>query len=340
MHRRTYPLRRAALPLLALVFVLIPRAAWAEARLGLAVLGRDAQATSAMEHRVGRELELRGFRIVPHTVPAEKDPVDASLAHARAHDAVVGVVVTLAPDGGAQIDVVDRVTGKRLQRTLPGGANANRSTIALAAAELVDASLAELHLRPTTAVGEVDPPPDLPVPAIDDRVDGQVEAAVGMLWPVRHRTPVGVVTVALGMRPATRVAVLAEGTVPMHALRREVPLARVRTFPFLVGVRADVDVLPLRSPVRLDLQAAVQALALRVDVDPAPGAHGDPRTIWTTAVQVGPSLHGAVGTHVHLGGAVRVVVPFDDLRIRFDEQTVQRLGPVWVGAAATLAARF
>ena len=294
-----------------------------------------------MQHRIGRELELRGFRILPHTIPAGEDPVKASLAHARANDAVVGVVVALGPGGGAQIDVVDRVTGKQLHRELPGGPNANRSTIALAAAELVDASLAELHLRPTTAVGEVDPPPDLPVPAVEDeRVRGQVEASLGILWPVRHPTPVGVATVAVGMRPAARVAVLAEGTVPFHALRTNAPLAAIRTFPFLVGVRADVDVMPRRSPVRLDLQAAVQALALRIEVDPEPGAHGDPRTIWTTAAVLGPSLHGAVGPHLHLGGALRVIVPFDDLRIRFDDQTVQRLGPVWVGAAATLSARF
>jgi hypothetical protein len=37
---------------------------------------------------------------------------------------------------------------------------------------------------------------------------------------------------------------------------------------------------------------------------------------------------------------MRVVLPLDDVRIRFDARTVQRLGPVWLGGGVTVGAQW
>ncbi len=159
--------------------------------------------------------------------------MEATLARARAVDAALGVVVVAQPDGGTRIDVADRVTGKRLRRSLPAeNAGHERSMIALAVAELVDASLVELRLGATTA------------------------------------------------------------------------------------------------------------MALRVEVDVRPGAYARPQTAWTIAGLLGLHLHRTFGRHVRLGAAMRLMVPVDDLRIRFDERVVQRLGPVWLGAGVTVGTQW
>jgi len=127
---------------------------------------------------------------------------------------------------------------------------------------------------------------------------------------------------------------------PLHALRPEAPLAVIRTLPFSLGLRTDVDVLPRRSPVRLDVQAGVTALALRIAVEARPGAYARPQTLWTTAGLLGLSAHRAVGRHVTLGASLRLLVPVDDVRLRFDARTVQRLGPVWLAGGVTVGTEW
>jgi hypothetical protein len=337
---------RSALAWLVLVLVwCVPAIAHAESRVVLSVRTEDADTVRTMEQRIGRELELRGFTIAPRVDldgSGSADELGDLLERARAADAVLGVRVVIDREGAARIDVIDRVTGKHTQRTLPAErASHGRSTIALAVAELVDASLVELRLGATTAVGEVEPPADLPVPMPEPlRVGGQAGAGIGLLWPVRSPMPVAVVTAEAGLRPARRVALLADATLPLHAFRSEPPLARVRTFPFLVGVRGDVDVMPARSALRIDLQAGISALALRIEVDPEPGAHARPGTAWTAAGITGVQLRGFVGRRVLLGAGLRLVVPFEDIRVRFDERVVQRFGPLWGGFAGTVVARW
>jgi hypothetical protein len=127
---------------------------------------------------------------------------------------------------------------------------------------------------------------------------------------------------------------------PLHAMRHEVPVAVIRTLPFSFGLRSDVDVLPRRSPVRLDVQGGVTAVALRTEVDARPGAYARSQTTWTTAGLLGLRLHRTVGRHVTLGASIRLIVPVDDVRIRFDQREVQRLGPVWMGAGVTVGKRW
>jgi hypothetical protein len=114
----------------------------------------------------------------------------------------------------------------------------------------------------------------------------------------------------------------------------------IRTFPFSFGLRTDIDVLPRHSPVRLDVQAGVTAVALRIEVDARLGAYARPQTTWTTAGLLGLFLHRTIGRYVTLGASVRLVLPVDDVRVRFDSQAVQRLGPAWIGAGFTVGTRW
>lgn len=328
--------------LLVILAWLVPAMARADARVVLAVTPGDGETARATRRRVGQELELRGFAVVDLAPDPAGDPVEATLARARTEGAALGVVVALEADGGARIDVVDRITGKRLRRSLPAEhAGHERSMLALAVAELVDASLVELRLEPVTAVGELAAPRDLPIPAVNsERVGGRVGATVGIAWPVRHAAPGAVVIMDAGLRPSRRVAILADVGVPLHALRGQAPLAVIRTFPLSLGLRTDVDVLPRRSPVRLDVQAGVTALALRIEVDARPGVHTRPQTVWTTAGLLGLHLHRTLGRRVTLGAAIRLTVPVDDVRVRFDGEEVQRLGPVWLGGGVTVGTQW
>lgn len=328
--------------LLVLVAWLVPATARAGVPLVLAVTPDAGEATAATRRRIGQELELRGFSVVGFTPDPAGDPVESTLVRARSEGAALGVVVALEGDGSARIDVVDRITGKRLRRSLPAEhAGHERSMLALAVAELVDASLVELRLEPRTAAGELEAPRDLPVPAVTgDRIGGRVGATLGIAWPVRHAAPVTMVVADAGLRPSRRVGILADVSVPLHALRSEAPLAVIRTFALSLGLRTDVDVLPRRSPVRLDVQAGVTALALRIDVDARPGALARPQTLWTTAGLLGLHLHRTLGRRLTLGAAIRLTVPVDDVRVRFDGEEVQRLGPVWLGGGLTIGTQW
>jgi hypothetical protein len=333
-----------------LALVCAPLIAGAQTPVVVSVRGPEAESAEAMRARVMHELETRGFVISTQDVddaPPEGDPVEAVLVHARSAEAAIGVSIVLTPTGRTRIDVVAPTTGARAHRSIEtGDAGHGPSTIALAAAELVEATWLEQHRVTSPAAGtpspsQVEAPPNDERPPNDTQAPQvQADAAVGVLWPIQTKAPVAVAIVSIGLRPSSRIGISAEATVPFHALGREVELATLKTYPFLVGVRTDIDLLPRRSRVRLDAQAAVTALALRIEVDPSAGAHGHPQTIWTTAGTAGLHLHGAVGRRLRLGGALRLVVPFEDITLRAGEEAAQRLGPVWVGAAISIGARW
>jgi hypothetical protein len=180
-----------------------------------------------------------------------------------------------------------------------------------------------------------DPPASSPEP-----LGVRVGADVGMLWSLHTAHPIAVVTAAVGLRPISRLGISTEGTLPFHGVEGAGRLATVRTMPFMVGGRTDVDILPARSRVRLDLQTGVTAIALRVDVDPAPGVTAHARTLWTTGAMAGLHLHGRVRGRLRLGGSVRALVPFEDITLWAEDEAVQRLGPVWLGAALSINAQW
>jgi hypothetical protein len=283
----------------------------------------------ALRARVVQELQVRGHTIVP----LGEELVET--------DAGIGLSITVTDSEHARIDVVVAATDRRSHRVIEtedGGHVV--STIALAAAELVEAMLTEQHDAPgrqadPPSTSTADPPVRTPEPP-GVRIDGHV----GMLWPLRTPHPIAVVSAAVGLRPTSRLGISTEGTVPFHGLGVTSRLAAVRTMPFMVGVRTDVDVLPARSTVRLDVQTGITAIALRIDVDPAPGVTADPRTLWTTGAIVGLHLHGRVRGRLRLGGSVRALVPFEDITLWTGSEAVQRLGPVWLGAALSIGAQW
>jgi hypothetical protein len=314
----------------------------ADARVALSVDAPDERARAAVRARIVAELGRRGFTVLPDGPPQSDDPIASMRVHARANDAVIGIVVRIDASGASTIDIVDRVTGKRLERWMsaPQGDHAP-SEIAVATAELVDASLVELRLPQTVDVGEVDPPRDLKVPSAGPRHPRwQADGAFAVLWPVHERAPVVTAIVALGVRPTRRLGLAAEGVVPLHAFVRETDTATLRTYPFLAGARADVDVIPGDGPWRLDLGIGVSALALRLEVDAVDGVRGRPGTTWTGAALAGLTIHRRVARHASIGALVRVVAPFEDVRILVSGRTEQRFGPVWVGLGVSALARW
>jgi hypothetical protein len=327
--------------LLLLMLVCMPSLALARDAIALSVQAPEEASTHALRSRVERELETRGFATV---TPSEANVEAADLLlFAREANARISLSIVLLGEDDTVIEVVDIDSGKRSRRTLRTDTDEHGpSTIALAAAELVEATLLELGPLPTPAEAS-EPPPTAELgtrPETAERPGVQLDAAAGVLWPVRTATPVAVAIVGVGLRPSPRLTVSAEATLPFHAMRREVEVARLATYPFLVGVRTAIDVLPMHTRPRLDLQAAVTALALRIEVDAAPGVEAHPQTVWSTAGVVGLHLHGPVSPAVHLGVAVRMVVPFENIRIRAAGDAVQRLGAVWPGAAISLIGRW
>jgi hypothetical protein len=321
------------------------RASAADNRIVLVVrVDEGATATAqGLRARVTQELFARGFTVDALEPAPEPVAGDAVLLRAvREHDAALGVSVHLiAEPVRAEIRIVDRTTGKTLQRALDDAELAHEpSTVALAVAELVDASLIELRLPQTTMPAEIEPPPRLPVPDVRAPVHFHVGVAVGGLWPVRHRVPVAVASVSFAVRPTPRLAIVPEGIVPLHALRDRDAAGLVRTFPFLAGVRIDVDVLPRAAPVRLDVQAGVHALALRVEVEPALGIIARPTTVWSGAGLLGAVVRRDFGEHFHVAGGVRAIAPFERLHVRAAGRTVQDLGVLWVMAALEIAGRW
>ncbi len=328
--------------LIASLLIARPTTANADARVALSVDAADERARAAVRARIVAELERRGFAVLPDDPPQSTDPVASMRVHARVNDAVLGIVVRIDAAGASTIDIVDRVTGKHLERwvSAPQGDHAP-SEIAIATAELVDASLVELRLPQTVEVGEVAAARDLPVPKVEPRHPRwQADAAFAVLWPVRERAPIVTAIVAIGVRPTRRLGLAAEGVVPLHAFVRETNTATLRTYPFFAGARADVDVLPGAGPWRLDVGAGVSALALRLEVDAVDGVPERPGTTWTGAAQLGLTAHRRVGRHGSIGAHARVVIPFEHVRILVSGHPEQHFGPVWVGLGVSALARW
>lgn len=108
--------------------------------------------------------------------------------------AALGIVVLLpvGTDQPTLVFVADRVTGKGLQRVIAPSSDLTSSTIALAAVELLEASLIELYTEHTTTQPEVPKPVDLPMPEVPRApaaVAWSVTLEVGAWWPIRIARP-------------------------------------------------------------------------------------------------------------------------------------------------------
>ncbi len=208
----------------------------AEVMVTVVQLGAPAASSAALvevEARIAQELRQRGFQVrlsQPSARPSQRS-VELAREGSRARGEVLGVVVYLP--GGADdttlLIVVDRVTGKTLSRTLPALGAVLASSVALAAAELVDASLVELLQAHASLAPEVPRPVDLPVPALPTaaaEAKWSVAARIAATWP----TAVGVTPelgVAVERSVGTHLRLGGEVGVPLAPWRRSTPAGEV-----------------------------------------------------------------------------------------------------------------
>jgi hypothetical protein len=113
----------------------------------------------ALTARLAAEIRTIGFdvqEVPPPAVPG----IEALEALGRPLSAIAVVRVLPLRAGGAEVWVVDRVTGKTVIRRVPGRLDAGRpdGLVALRAVELLRGSLLEIRL-PSAPRGEVAPPP-------------------------------------------------------------------------------------------------------------------------------------------------------------------------------------
>ena len=153
-------LAHAACVLLLLLLLPWPAGAQsAPARGGTILLVIDSQA-EALATRVSAELTALGFSVRRLSRDAERDAEPGQLgAQARAAGAFAAVGIGASAQGGVEITVLDRVTGKTVRRELLGSSLSDPTTrelVALRASELLRASLMEVE-APHAPRGEVPP---------------------------------------------------------------------------------------------------------------------------------------------------------------------------------------
>jgi hypothetical protein len=311
-------------------------------RIAIAVVMDDEPRLEAgLRARVEQELALRGHGTAPLELADDALDEVALMAAAAREDVAIAVLVRLAADAPSiEIRLVDRVTGKSLRRVIDRSSDA--STIALATAELVDASLVEVEL-PHTTMPRPRAAPEMPHPEVVPLPPQRwaFAAGVGVLWPVLQRTPIAMAGVSLTIRVVRRVAIAPEVILPLHPMVDRPESGTVRTLPFLVAVRTDVDVLPHRSRTRLDLQAAVTATALHVDASTqAAGLQAHPTTIWSAAALIGVAARRDFGRHFRIGGGLRSYIPFERVRVEAAGETVRDFGIIWPMPWLELVARW
>lgn len=298
--------------------------------------GKDVGAKE-LEVRVRRELEGRGFGVgVLQERPAFDESRFSWLRRQTTDaDAALGVFLWVRADTGyAELLVLDRVTGKSLVRNIPpaeAGAPV-ASTVALAAAELVEASLIEIQMPHETMQAEVKPPPSLPMPVLEAAPEPfwrwQAEVRAGGLWPVRLPNPLAVTRVSIGVRPHERILVELPATLPLHPVADALDDAAIRTLVFAFGVGLRADLLPARAPVQLELRGGGSIAPIRIDVDAPAELNPRPRTFWTGMGNAGLAVRKEWG-HVYLvvdaGADIPVVAP----RVTAGGALVHDLGGAW-----------
>jgi hypothetical protein len=236
---------------LVAMLVAVPSRA-AEVVVTVVQLGSPAPSTPPLvevEARVAQELKQRGFqtRVSQRAMKPVQRSVELVREEARMRGEVLGIVVYL-PDGVDEttlLVVVDRVTGKTLSRTLPRLGTVLASSVALAAAELVDASLVELLQAHTSLSPEVPRPVDLPVPTLPTAPSEprwSLAARIAATWPVLL-SPAPELGVALERTLGAHLRLAAELDIPLAAWRRSSTEGTVLASVPRVSARAEWDFL-------------------------------------------------------------------------------------------------
>ncbi|GEM_PF-4990606 len=313
-------------------------------------IARDA----ILRKYVVQELEARGF--VPVTVPwqgtSPGDPMPWLETAATSEHAALAIGVLETPPGVVMLWVVDRTTRKRLNRSLHRARLP--SIVALAAGELIDASLAELYLPRESVqdpfVPPVPPPlPRMSVPSGDisrahvvDRSTRQrwhAGVALGMSWPVLRSVPIAPVVLRFGVRFGHRLAAAIEGSAPVSPVVSAVPEGHVRTFAFHVGATLDLDVLSNRLPVRLAPGVMVAAAALRVDAVAKGSYRAFPGIDWGSLLGPEMVLERRSG-RLHVAVHVRALAPLGLPKVTVLGRSVQDYRLLWVTALLEVGTRW
>jgi hypothetical protein len=282
-----------------LVSLLLTTAAWAAPEVLVSVVssspasGLRVPPWKEVTGKVASELRRRGFavRLAAETLERGRVASWNALSTTTAESgSPLGVVVLLpsAADQPTVLFVVDRFTGKGLTRALPPADDINASALALAVAELVDASLVELALQHQTVTPEVPPPPDLPMPVLPAPVvkdaPWSLGVALGAAWPTAVRAPMDLVRLELAYQASPRV----EATMGLEAsalgVRARAAAGDLTSRP--VFLRPTVSFwLWSSDTLRFGLSARLAAGVLLTQVSPAAGFKGSDLT--TVLLQAG-----------------------------------------------------
>lgn len=297
-----------------------------------------APTQQALRGRLSQELELRGFVVRQRDLSGEEGvlPLEVVAGEIADRENTLGIVLTLSDAGHASLDVLHPRRTRSSHHSMGQFSGRSQvSELALAAAELVSASAMEPAATIPSAA--VEPAPDVVPSAPKQAIVWHASAGVSVLWPVLHRVPDAVVTPAVGIRPWRRVALTLEAGLPLHGFRDRVELGEVRTHVFLVGARADLSLLNASAPVDLQLRAGASAIALRTKAR----TEADITThAWSGAARLGLAVVRQFGRHMRVGGTLQTVTPFEALRVRARQETVQDLRGIWLMIGGEAAVRW
>lgn len=256
----------------------------------------QAPLESEITARLVAELRFLGFS-AEVTAPSEAEPLDpASL------ETVAAAITVDAQGERVEITIVDRITGKRVSRTLTfdDPQSIDPREVAVRAVELLRASLLELE--------HAEPPPeaDVKLSAPARRTLRRRDFRVGLGAGVGVGGGPGGVPVATHARvhvrytPHPRIGVVLVGNVPLHApqVRAAEGTARIRAGWFGVGPR-----LALRRPDAIlvpDLSVTAGATIVDMQGVPAPGYQAASTRV------VDAIFEGAAGVEVAVSARVRV----------------------------------
>ncbi|MEM6991091.1 MAG: hypothetical protein AAF721_11355, partial [Myxococcota bacterium] len=294
----------------------------------------DAPSEAELAALVGQELAAAGHRVQDWPRALADNPDDL-LARARAEELAMalGITVPEAPDA-VRLVLVDRVTGKTLSRDLAGAEGRLPSVVALAAAELVEATLVELYLPPPPAAPrEYEIPPGLVLPRLLTPAPPprwEVGAAAGAIWPARQRRAAAAVRIEVGTRITERLVVSARGATAVHPIADRRSSAELRSLPLHAALGLRVDLLDPDWPWRLAADAAFGVSIVVARGDAAPPLSVNPSAEASAAVTAGLLARRRIARRGFVGVRVDAVVVFVAPRLRIAGETVQDYGPVWL----------
>ena len=308
------------------------RAATEQSERRVAVMAAPDVDDSAQ--RLAAELGALGFEAVMLAPPATA--ADPAVLAARADELDVAALIALTPEADTvSIWVVDRVTGKTLQRTIdvPPREDPDRArVVALRTIELLRASLRELESGPPPEA-EVDPPPPArqllrPArPRASIQLGPAIAGAPGGLGPSVH--------IAAGARWMVhpRVGLGVDSLIPTIAPKVVGEAGFARVTIAIVDAGARVGLRRPSATVVPEVGAAVGLAVLRMDGAARAPARGVTDHVVTSSLRASAGVAVSLRPRVRarLDGGLGMLLPRP--AVVFVDETVARWGrPYGTGA--------